>query len=90
MEVILSTAFGRAVDVQGGKGGKIFEAALAVFNAFVPPEKENSGSLLIKVLQFLPCKLFAGFAICGVLTLHAECCFVYYSMRLLDYSIKTI
>ena len=33
MEVILSTAFGRSVDVQGGKGGEIYEAACGVFKA---------------------------------------------------------
>ena len=27
IEVMLSTAFGRSVDVQGGKGGEIYEAA---------------------------------------------------------------
>ena len=56
MEVILSTAFGRAVDVQGGQGGRIFEAAVTVFNAFAPPE-DGKGNLPFKVLQFLPCKL---------------------------------
>ena len=27
MEVMLSTAFGRSVDVQGGKGGELYKAA---------------------------------------------------------------
>ena len=56
MEVILSTAFGRAVDVQGGKGGQLFEAAVAVFNALSPPE-ENEPTSLFRMLQFIPCKL---------------------------------
>ena len=33
MEVILSTAFGRSVDVQGGKGGELYEDARGVFAA---------------------------------------------------------
>ena len=56
MEVILSTAFGRAVDVQGGKGGKLFQSALAVFNALAPP-KENESINVIRILQFFPSKL---------------------------------
>ena len=44
MEVILSTAFGRAVDVQGGKGGKLYEAALEVFEAF-SPDSQNQMSV---------------------------------------------
>ena len=51
MEVILSTAFGRAVDVQGGKGGKLFEAAVAVFGALAPPKK-NERSYIFRILQF--------------------------------------
>ena len=31
MEVILATAFGRTVDVQGGKGGKLYENAKSMF-----------------------------------------------------------
>ena len=58
MEVILSTAFGRAVDVQGGKGGKLFEAAVAVFNSFAPP-KENEPINAFTILRFLPCKYVA-------------------------------
>ena len=38
MKVILSTAFGRAVDVQGGKGGKLLESAVAMFSALTPPK----------------------------------------------------
>ena len=55
MEVILSTAFGRSVDVQGGKGGKLYEAALTVFSAFTPAE-ENERPNIIRVLQFAMCK----------------------------------
>ena len=44
MEVILSTAFGRAVDVQGGKGGKLYEAAIEVFEAF-SPDSQNQMSV---------------------------------------------
>ena len=51
MEVILSTAFGRAVDVQGGKGGKLFEAAVAVSKAF-SPAKEGERINVFRVLQF--------------------------------------
>ena len=56
MEVILSTAFGRVVDVQGGKGGKLYECALTVFNALAP-RKENEPMSVYRILQFLPCKL---------------------------------
>ena len=55
MEVILSTAFGRAIDVQGGKGGKLFESAVAVFSALAPP-KENERTYAFRILQFLLCK----------------------------------
>ena len=51
MEVILSTAFGRAVDVQGGNGGKLFEAAVTVFSAF-SPSKDNEGINVYRILQF--------------------------------------
>ena len=50
MEVILSTAFGRAVDVQGGKGGKLFEAAVTAFGVFSPP-KEDEGMSIYRILQ---------------------------------------
>ena len=56
MEVILSTAFGRAVDVQGGKGGKLYESAVTVFSALTPP-KENDPVKIFTVLQFLLRKL---------------------------------
>ena len=48
MEVILSTAFGRSVDVQGGKGGEIYDDARAVFNSFTGRQ-----SMLIRILQFI-------------------------------------
>ena len=51
MEVILSTAFGRAVDVQGGKGGELYEAAVTAFNAFAP-SKEDEGMNIYRILQF--------------------------------------
>ena len=41
MEVILSIAFGRAIDVQGGNGGKLYEAAINVFADFVPGESNQ-------------------------------------------------
>ena len=34
MEVILAVAFGRSLEVQNGKGGKLYEAATFVFTAF--------------------------------------------------------
>ena len=34
MEVILAIAFGRSLEVQNGKGGKLYEAATFVFTAF--------------------------------------------------------
>ena len=55
MEVILSTAFGRAIDVQGGKGGQLFEAALTVFGGFAPP-KEDEPLNVFRILQFVLCK----------------------------------
>ena len=56
MEVILSTAFGRAIDVQGGHGGKLLDSAVTLFNAFAPP-KENERISVLRMLQFVPCKL---------------------------------
>ena len=51
MEVILSTAFGRSLDVQGGKGGKLYEAALQAFACFTPgPDNQMSA---LRVFQFL-------------------------------------
>ena len=57
MEVILSTAFGRAVDVQGGKGGKLFDSAVAVSSAFTPA-KEGERINVFRVLQFALGKMF--------------------------------
>ena len=48
MEVILSTAFGRSVDVQGGKGGEIYDAACGFFAAFTGKQ-----SVLMRIFQFL-------------------------------------
>ena len=50
MEVILSTAFGRAIDVQGGNGGKLFEAAVTAFGAF-SPSKEDEGMSIYRIIQ---------------------------------------
>ena len=50
MEVILSTAFGRAIDVQGGNGGKLFESAVTVFGAF-SPSKEDEGINIYRILN---------------------------------------
>ena len=50
MEVILSTAFGRAVDVQGRKGEKLFEAAVTAFGAF-SPSKEDERMNIYRILQ---------------------------------------
>ena len=55
MEVILSTAFGRALDVQGGKGGKLFDSALTVFSAQTP--KDSNPVNIAIMLQFLLGKL---------------------------------
>ena len=52
MEVILSTAFGHALDVQGGNGGKLFESAVAVFSALAPLKK-NDRSYIFGILQFI-------------------------------------
>ena len=54
MEVILSTAFGRAVDVQGGNGGKLYEAAKALMSSLT---RKGIGVQLIRFAQFLSCKL---------------------------------
>ena len=54
MEVILSTAFGRAVDVQGGNGGKLYEAAKALMSSLT---RKGIGVQLIRIAQFLSCKL---------------------------------
>ena len=54
MEVILSAAFGRSVNVQEGKGGKLYESAVAVFHALNP--KDNEPLNVFKVLQVVECK----------------------------------
>ena len=54
MEVILSTAFGRAIDVQGGNGGKLYEAALEAF-ASIAPSADNQMTFT-RILQFLICE----------------------------------
>ena len=54
MEVILSTAFGRAIDVQGGNGGKLYEAALEAF-ASIAPGADNQMTFT-RILQFLICE----------------------------------
>ena len=51
MEVILSTAFGRAIDVQGGNGGKLYEAALEAFAAFAPGA--DNRMTFTRILQLL-------------------------------------
>ena len=50
MEVILSTAFGRAVDVQGGKGGKLYECAKHLMSDLT---KKGLSMYLIRIIQFL-------------------------------------
>ena len=52
MEVILSTALGREVDVQGGKGEKIYESAVAVFLVLSPPKDDERVNIL-RLLQFV-------------------------------------
>ena len=54
MEVILSTAFGRTVDVQGGNGGKLYQAAIDAFASFVPGQ--DSQITTTRILQFLICE----------------------------------
>lgn len=60
MEVILSTAFGRAVDVQGGKGGRLFESAVAarVFRAVSPPKNGDTVNVF-RILQFALGKMYS-------------------------------
>ena len=58
MEVILSTAFGRSLDVQGGNGGKLFEAAVAVFSASSPPKRGELPNAL-NLLNLIISKLFS-------------------------------
>ena len=57
LEVVLSTAFGRSLDVQGGKGGKLFEAAVKVFREASPPKRGDRPSALI-LMQLILSKFF--------------------------------
>ena len=45
MEVILATAFGRTIDVQGGKGGKLHDNANAMIRGF-----ESGGGPFISIV----------------------------------------
>lgn len=47
MEVILATAFGRSIDVQGGGGGKIVEAACEIFATFSPGPNDKPHPFLL-------------------------------------------
>ena len=71
MEVILSTAFGRSLDVQGGSGGKIFEAAVTVFNALAPP-KEGDPVNVFRMLQFLLSELHSHYIATHIMSLSAK------------------
>ena len=51
MEVILSNAFGRFIEVQNGRGGKLYEAATHAFGALA-----NDGEYIVKLLQMILCK----------------------------------
>ena len=55
MEVILATAFGRSMDVQGGAGGRIVEAAYEVF-ASLMPRPDDKPRPLILFLQLMSSK----------------------------------
>ena len=57
MEVILSTAFGRSIDVQGGKGGELYEAALGVFTEATGQKSSN----VLAMLRILLSELFFFF-----------------------------
>ena len=48
MEVILSSAFGRSVDVQGGKGGEIYEDARDLFKYFTGEQ-----ATAMRLMQFI-------------------------------------
>ena len=64
MEVILSTAFGRAIDVQGGKGGKLYEAAVKAFSDF-SPDSQKKKMPVARMIQFLlrkPICVFPNYA----------------------------
>ena len=51
MEVILSTAFGRAVDVQNGKGGKLLDSAVKIFGSLTGEGEQSSR--IARALLFL-------------------------------------
>ena len=76
MEVILSTAFGRSLDVQGGNGGKLFEAAVAVFNALAPP-KEGDAVNVFRMLQFVLSKLHSLCIATHIMSLSATFKYLY-------------
>ena len=48
MEVILSAAFGRSVDVQGGKGGEIYEDARDLFQFL-----SGKRAMAMRLVQFI-------------------------------------
>jgi thromboxane-A synthase len=48
MEVILSTAFGRSIDVQGGKGGEIYEDARDLFQFL-----SGKRAMAMRLVQFI-------------------------------------
>ena len=52
MEVILATAFGRSIDVQGGAGGRIVEAAYEIFSALSPGADDRPQPFIV-ALQLL-------------------------------------
>ena len=52
MEVLLSTAFGRSVDIQGGKGGEIYKDARDLFK-FVTGKQ----AIFMTILQFILSRL---------------------------------
>ena len=52
MEVILATAFGRSVDVQGGGGGRIVEAACEIFSTLMPGANDKPQPFIV-ALQIL-------------------------------------
>ena len=52
MEVILATAFGRSVDVQGGAGGRIVEAAYEIFSTLMPGANDKPQPFIV-ALQIL-------------------------------------
>ena len=72
MEVILSTAFGRAVDVQNGKGGRILESAVRIVGAFAT-EGEHA-SKTAGLLNFISSEL--GYN-CTCSMWHFTCTYVY-------------